>query len=143
MSIAYVNIYKGGEMETSTPYHTKEEAILCVEALAYKLNEVGIACNKINNTTWESKRRVIRVEDNGNLALYVKDLWQAISANYDEKLYLIAEVATFYICKKVLPTQPNPFEIEKKVTDFAELYYTNALERAKINWYIQTTYHRQ
>lgn len=143
MSITYVNIYKSGEMKTSTPYHTKEEAILCVESIAKEFNGVGIACNKINDTTWKTKSRVIRVEDSGNLVLYVKNLWQIISANYDEKLYLTAGKAVVYICNKVLPTPPNPFEIEKKVTDFAELYYTNALERAKINWYIQTTYHKK
>ena len=38
MSITYVNIYKSGEMKTSTPYHTKEEAILCVESIAKEFN---------------------------------------------------------------------------------------------------------
>ncbi len=141
--MVFSNIYSKGEMISSTPYRTKEDAIEHNEKFAERLIEFGMGCKRLNETTWESKGKTICIEDNGSLVLHIKELWQAISANYDEKLYLTAGKAVVYICNKVLPTPPNPFEIEKKVTDFAELYYTNALERAKINWYIQTTYHKK
>lgn len=143
MTMFFSNIYSKGQMISSTPYPTKEQAILSVENLAGKLNEVGIGCEKVNETTWESRGRIIRVENNGSLVLHIKELWQAISANYDEKLYLTAGKAVVYICNKVLPTPPNPFEIEERVTKFAELYYENPKERAKINWEIQTSVYKR
>lgn len=141
--MVFSNIYSKGELISSTPYRTKEDAIEHNEKFAERLIEFGMGCKRLNETTWESRGKIICIEDNGSLVLHIKELWQAISANYDEKLYLPAGKATLYICHKVLPTPPNPFEIEERVTKFAELYYENPKERARINWEIQTSIYKK
>lgn len=141
--MVFSNTYSNGHMISSTPYHSKEEAIEHNEKFAERLNEFGIGCVRLNETTWERKGKIIHVEETGSLVLYIKELWQTISANYDEKLYLTAGKATIYICNKVLPTPPNPFEFEEIVAKFAELYYENPKERARINWEIQTSIYKK
>lgn len=88
-NLVWANRYgRTGELKSSTPFQSFEDAISNTEEVVGMVNQVmpdRLQYNRKSIFQWEDERgSVIRIEQTGSPFLYIRDEWIAISANYTE-----------------------------------------------------------
>lgn len=137
----YINTYKSGKLSGSISYNTMEEALNTLNQIIKANEMMGYPFNKVSDTEWVRNNRTYKIEDKGDLTILVCGMWETFSAHFGDD-YLPYEMVKEYLFKNVLANTDEK-DIERKVYEFAKLYYENPKEKARINWEIQTSIYKK
>ena len=125
-NLVWANRYgRTGELMSSTPFQSFEDAISNTEEVVGMVNQVmpdKLQYNRTSIFQWEDERgSVIRIEQTGSPFLYVRDEWIAISANYTEYIPRDEWFINLLLGWFGINTD--------KLVEFADQFYAEHLER--------------
>jgi hypothetical protein len=133
-NLFWANDYaRNGELKSSTPFQSIEDAIKHTESTLAMYNQCTpetLHFHRINTFQWGDKRGyTIRIERTGSPFLYMRDAWDAISANYTD--YIPRDEWFINLLLEWFGLDTS------KLDGFAEEFYAHHFERIFCEEYIR------